>query len=242
MSRAPRMPKERIVRSTGSPASSTAMPSLHTSPSAWCTAPSAYERSVTGHKHLARPHVDLDPATRPAASWSSTRGAPGPGHGHVGPARARRSGRARPARRGPPAPRPSRPRAGRGATGGPGTSTSLDAYTGAQAAQPWPPGASRSAEPGEWPTRTTPVPSGRSATARGGRLGPRRTTSSRRHRTADRPPIVVGQRPRPGRDRAVALAAEGSPVGQRRRGHVRRADTNLRRARRRRAPPRSSAS
>ena len=41
MSRAPRIPKERMVRSTGPPVSSTAIPSLQTRPSAWCTAPSA---------------------------------------------------------------------------------------------------------------------------------------------------------------------------------------------------------
>src|SRR5580704_5007016 len=41
----------------------------------------------------------------------------------------------------------------------------------------------RSDEPGVRPIRTIPVPSKRSAMQRGGRLGPLRTTSSRRHRT-----------------------------------------------------------
>ena len=40
MSRAARIPKERIVRSSGSPDASTAIPSDQTSPKPWWTAPS----------------------------------------------------------------------------------------------------------------------------------------------------------------------------------------------------------
>ncbi len=59
------------------------------------------------------------------------------------------------------------------------------------------------------------MPSGRRATASGGRLGPRRTTSSRRHRHAGRAAGLVGQGPGLPGHRAVALAPEGTAVGQR---------------------------
>ena len=69
-----------MVRSTGSPAPSTAMPSLHTSPSAWCTAPSAYERSVTGHR-ISPAHTSTSRRPRPPSSpsRSATSALPAPG-------------------------------------------------------------------------------------------------------------------------------------------------------------------
>ena len=95
-------------------------------------------------------------------------------------------------------PRPPRP-------AGPGTARRTRASSGA-----------RSAEPSVRPTRTMPVPSGRRATASGGRLGPRRTTSSRRHSDPDGLTGLVGELPRAGRHGAVPLPSERAPVGQRR--------------------------
>ncbi len=171
-----------MVRSTGAPESSTAMPSLHTSPSAWCTAPNAYDRSVTGHRR--RP-----PRRRPArvhacalARSSATRARPPPGTREVGLAATDRTPRARPARGGPPVSRPSPPRGDRGRPVVRPTSTSSTS-TPAQTACTAAASGARSAEPSVRPTRTMPVPSSRSATASGGRFGPRRTTSSRRHST-----------------------------------------------------------
>ena len=64
-------------------------------------------------------------------------------------------------------------------------------------------------------TCTTPVPSGRNPAASGGRLGPRRTQSSRASRTRTARPCSSARRPGRGRRHRGGLAAEGAAVGQR---------------------------
>ena len=110
----------------------------------------------------------------PLPAGASGRVERGPRREHLGPAGAAQVGRHRRTRRR----RPPRPRR-RGSTPARG-----------------PPAAPRSAEPVACGRRAPcRVPSGRSATASGGRLGPRRTTSSRRHSTRTASPGRVGQLP-----------------------------------------------
>ena len=233
-----------MVRSTGSPAPSTAMPSLHTSPSAWCTAPSAVGAQRDGS------------STSPAQTSTSTAAPRGPSPRQSSTRRPPRTRaprrRARPvARSGPggaaastcraastsahPAPRRS------GATGGPATSTSSTAHAGAHARTRATHASRGRPSPRVRPTRTTPVPSARSPRPSGGRLGPWRTTSSRRHRT--RTGLHRSRRPVPGagRRRGCAACPRRRPRWPAARPARHRAGTSWRRARGRPARPRWSA-
>ncbi len=175
-----------------------------------------------------------------ACAGARQRALPGTGHGDLGPAR---RPPARPARRstaGPPAPRPSRPRAGRAPPAGPATRPTStrrrDRSRRSRATR-----ASRSAEPGVRPTRTTPVRPAAARRASGGRLGPRRTTSSRHQSTRTGSPVVVGQGRRRRGTGLRRLPPKAPPLASGDAGTLDRAGTSWRRARRRPAPPRSSA-
>ena len=231
-----------MVRSTGSPASSTAMPSLHTSPSAWCTAPERVGAQRHRAEDLAGPHVDLDAAPlRRRVEIELDRGAARPGQ------RAPRArpvpggpGVAPPARAAPPAPRPSRRRAARAPRAArpprpPRPRARAQRRAGAPRSGP------RSAEPGVRPRRTHAGAVGAQADGERRALGPAAHHVLAAPQHPDGLARLVGQRPGARRHRAAPLAAEGAAVGERRGRDRRRAGTSWRRARRRRARPRWSA-
>ena len=184
MSRAARMPKERMVRSTGSPAlvDGDALAPHH------ARAPGARRRARRSAASPGRgPPRPRRPPRRgrvgPPRGRSSTRALARSGHGHVRRTASRRGPRGR-VEHGPRREHLGPPRAAQsGETGGPTTSTSSTSTPGQHARTPAA-SAARSAEPvrATRPARCRCRRRGAPA-ARGGRLGPRRTTSSRRHRT-----------------------------------------------------------
>src|SRR5581483_6357368 len=173
MSTARRMPNDRMVRSWGTPSSSTAMPSDRTHPSAMWAAPMQYDRSTTsssGSPHRTRTF------TRPSTSSASAM-AP---VGDVTCARPDTAAISTAASAQP---------AARNAidVGGPATSTSCTSMPGATAC-------TASARPGVRTARSTPVPSARIPAAIGGRLGPRCTVSSRDSSTRTGRPCSLANR------------------------------------------------
>ena len=100
---------------------------------------------------------------------------------------------ARNAASGAPGPRPSRHHADPHDTVGPTIGTSSTSRSGTRVRSRDTSG-DRSGDPALRPTRTWPEPSARSAIASGGRLGPLRTTSSRRQRTRAGRPVRSARR------------------------------------------------
>ena len=189
---------------------------------------------------LAGPHVDLDAPPRAVAEAEVHAGPHPPPGTRRGPDPCRPGRRRSPARARPPAPRPSRRRAGRATPAArpprpprprtPGHSSRRPRHQRLEV------GRARRA-----PDADDAGPVGTQRDASGGRLGPRRTTSSRRHSTRTAAPVSSASSRARGGHRAVALAPEGAAVGQRRGRAARRAGTSWRPARHRPARPTSSA-
>ena len=174
-----------------------------------------------GAQDLAGPDVHLDAAPLPVPEVDLDAGAAGAGQRDVGPARARRGGRSLEHLPGRQRLGPARA-AQLGRHRWPGDLDLLDVHPRAERGHPRRQGA-RSAEPCVVATRRMPVPSGRSARASGGRLGPRRTTSSRRHRTRTASPVSsarsraragTGLRALPPKAPPLASGGAGRPPGR----------------------------
>ena len=162
-------------------------------------------------EHLAGPDVDVDAAARPSPRRRSTLARPAPGHARRGPdPRPVGPGGGVPRRAGRRAPRPTPAPRRSGATGGPATSTSSTRTPGHSARRRATSGA-RSAEPSVRPTRTMPVPSGRSPSAEGRPLGPAAHHVLAAPQDADGVAGLVGQRAGPGRHRAVLACPPKAP-------------------------------
>ena len=231
-----------MVRSTGSPAASTAIPSLHTMPERLVHRAERVGAQGHGTEDLARPHVDLDPAARPRPP------------GAVRPGRCRRRARRR-------APRRGRGVAAGGAREHGPRRQHLGPARAAQVGRHRRPGdvdhldlARRGSTPAHGRQRLRGRPSppcgrrGRPRCRRRGARGPgagawaraaRRprgaTARGRRHRWRRRAP---GRRPGTGLWR---LPPKAPPLASGRGGALAGAGTSWRRARRRPARPRSSA-
>ena len=191
------MPKERIVRSTGTPAASTATPSER----------HPAERHVRGAGAVAAQDDLVEGIATPSrargrrrcrrGAWRWRRSVPTPCPVH------------RPATPAARRPRPSPPPRSAADVGGPATSTSSTTSSGQTLAM-------ASAMPGVRTTRTDPGAVGPHARADRWAFRPEADDVLPAVQHADRPPVAVGQTPGDVGDLARHLAAEGTAVGQRR--------------------------
>ena len=219
VSTARRMPKDRMVRSSGSPCSSTAMPSERTQPSAMWAAPMQYERRTTSSS--GRPQRTRT-ATEPSAPIVALAVAP------FGSQDRRRQAGARPGGRRPrPSPRP------RSAVevGGPATSTSSHLAARARPMR-WPRRCPACEPPAARPCRRRARPrrsvAASGQAARRPRGWPAPAPAARAGRPGGGPPPAAGWHACPRRRRRWRAALAGSPPGL---------APRARRARGSRAPP-----